>query len=146
MPSLEYFLVCRSASIDVHSNELTLSSVLEDVYLDDEGHGYISKAVAVGAWNLSGDDIRLDFQALLRVKVPGQEGEGSDFPVNLVKGRHRLRALISIEGIPIETPGELTFELLLNSKHAARHRVIVHEPGASASDPDNSFANKPPPS
>lgn len=138
MPSLEFFLVCRSVSIDVHTDEITLSGVLEDVELENDGFVLVSRAVAVGSWNVAPEDRDKDFQALLRIQRPG-DTEWADFPVNLSKGRHRFRALFAIENIPLDKPGDLLFELLLNAHHAAIHRVIVHKAGDRASQQDALF-------
>ena len=138
MPSLEYFLVCRSASVDVHSDEVTLSGVLEDIDLESDGQAVVPRAVAVGLWNLTGADGGTDFQALLRITRPG-EAKGSDFPVNLDKRRHRFRALFAILDIPLDKPGELVFEMLLNATHAATHRVMVHPHGERVGQQDSLF-------
>jgi hypothetical protein len=131
MPKLEYFLVCRAASVDFHSDEVTLSGVLEDIDLGDDGYAVVPQAVAVGLWNLTKADEHTDFQAVLRIIRPGEE-KGNHFPVNLVKGPHRIRAVFAIQGIPLEKPGDLVFELLLNTEHAAEHKVIVHESSDAA--------------
>ena len=131
MPALEYFVVCRSVSFDVDTDEVTLSNVVEDVHLDDDGTAVLPRVVAVSSWNVGDGDESRDYQTLLRITLPG-EAKGADFPVNLDKQRHRHRAIITIIGVPLTKSGELLFEVFLNAHREATHKVIVHPPGTRA--------------
>lgn len=128
MPSLEFFVVCRSVSRDLFTDDLTLSGILEDVVLDVGGTATLPTAVAVCAWNVGTEDVGQELQAIIKVTRPG-ESQGKSFPMNLTKGHNRYRALFAVDGIPLATPGELVFEVLLNAEHCASHRVFVHAPG-----------------
>ncbi len=138
MPTLEYFVVCRSVSTDLNTDEITLSNVIEDVYLQDREVIVLPRAVAVCSWNIEEGD-STDYQVLLRITVPGQLP--IPFAVNLEKGRFRHRAVIAVHGIPAGIPGIMTFEMLLNGRHEATHRVIVHPPGARILDTPTSTLN-----
>ncbi|HEY2910871.1 MAG TPA: hypothetical protein VGI99_11535 [Gemmataceae bacterium] len=127
-PNLEYFVVCRSVSFDVETDEITLSNVIEDVYLGSDGTAVLPRAVAISSWNIADGDRSKDFQTILTITLPGQS-EGMDFPTNFDEGRHRYRAICTVAEIPLSQPGELKFEILLNRKHAASHKVLVHPPG-----------------
>ena len=133
MARLEYFIVCRSASVDVDTDEITLSNVIEDLYLEAAGATVLPRIVAVSSWNVSQEDASQDFQTELRITLPGQS-EPVDFAMNLAKGRHRYRAIIGVVGIPLGQTGDLMFEILLNGRHGASHRVMVHPPGTRFED------------
>jgi hypothetical protein len=128
MLSVEYFVVCRSVSVDVHTDEITLAGVLEDVVLEEGDFAIIPRAVAVGVWNLDAQDMGVDHQAVLRVTRPG-DPDVADFRINLTKDRQRIRVLFAVFDIPLEQPGDLVFELRLNDSPSAHHRVYVHPPG-----------------
>lgn len=118
---------------DVDTDEVTLSNVIEDVYLDDEGSAFLPRVVAVSSWNVGDGEEPKDYQTLLRITLPG-ETKGADFPANLDKLRHRHRAIITITGIPLTKTGELLFEVFLNAHREATHKVIVHPPGTRAKE------------
>jgi len=123
MPQLEYFVVCRDVLANMQTDEITLSHVLEDVFPEAYPH-LIAKATAVSVWNINADDAKLDYQATLVVKVPGNADV--QFPMNLAKRRSRYRAMQSILDIPIDKPGDIIFEVLLNGVHQASHTVRMH--------------------
>lgn len=140
MPDLEYFLVCRSVAIDVDTDEWTFGGVLEDI-IPDEFPYFLDKVVAISTWRVSGPEKELDFQAVLRVFIPG-ETEGAEFPMNFARGESRYRALQYVVGIPLERPGTLIFEVLLNGIHAASHHVEIHPAiGVEASEAPESAPN-----
>jgi hypothetical protein len=125
MVELEYFLVCRSIAVDIDSDDLTLCNVLEDVfplYIPD----FIDNVAAVSSWRFSADE-RKDYQAILKVTLPG-EGEPAEFPMNFAEDRSRYRAIQTIRSVPIEAPGQLIFEVFLNGHRAATHHVTIHPP------------------
>ena len=49
--------------------------------------------------------------------------------MNLSHLAHRCRAIQGILDIPIDGPGDITFEVLLNGEHAATHTVKIHPAG-----------------
>lgn len=126
MPSLEYFLVCRAVQLDINTNEISLVSVLEDISPDSFPH-VIPKAIAVSLWNFQIDEATTDFQAILVVKVPGQPDVR--FPMNFTHGIRRYRTIQGVLDIPIQAPGDIQFEVLLNGIHAATHTVRIHPVG-----------------
>jgi hypothetical protein len=126
MADLEYFIVCRSVSIDVETDELTFGNVIEDLS-PDIFPTELPRAVAVSAWRISAEESADEFQVILRVLRPGEQPEeAADFPMNLATGRIRYRAMESILEIPLEQSGDLKFEVLLNGQHAATHIVTIH--------------------
>jgi hypothetical protein len=128
-------------SFDVDTDEATLSGIIEDIYLNEGGTATLPRAVSVSTWHVSEGDDAKDNQIQLRIIRPG-ESEGITFPTNLDVGRNRYRAIAIVLEIPLDQPGILTFELLLNANHTAYHRVTVHPPGARAKE---GIDLKPPP-
>jgi hypothetical protein len=125
MARLEYFIVCATTSIDVQTNSISLFNVLDDVFLDDNA-GLLPSLEAVCLWHLDPEDEGVDYQAKLRITLP--DGTGSDFRMNLARAprRNRLRAIQGIRMIPLEGPGEIRLEILLNDQHEASHTISVH--------------------
>jgi hypothetical protein len=127
MPELEYFIVSRSVSRDVLTDELSFLGVLEDV----TPHHFptvLPKIIAVSVWRLADGEGTEDFQAILRVSRPEESPQdATDFAMNLEKGRTRYRAFQAIFEIPLDRSGNLVFEVLLNAKHAALHIVTIHD-------------------
>ncbi len=142
MPTLEFFLVCRSITRDLFTDEITLSGVLEDVVLEADGTTVLPTAVAVVAWNVETKEGSEDLQAVLRITLPG-DSHGKSFPMNLLKGHNRYRAIFAISSIPLGVTGELLFEVLLNAERCASHRVFVHPHGSPPAPPP--FPDETPP-
>jgi hypothetical protein len=126
MPTLEYFLVCESVSIDRNTNQLSVFSILEDVWGSLPYH--LSRLFAVSAWNIRPEERGKDYQVSLRIHCPGGEvlEDSEDFAVNFVAESCRHRLLQDIRGLEVKQPGELKFEVLLNGQHQATHTVTVH--------------------
>lgn len=129
MPSLEYFLVCRSVQKDIRTDDLSFINVLEDVSPETFPHT-IPRAMAVSLWNFEPGDEDLDYQASLTIKVPNMPD--ANFPLNLARDRYRCRTIQGILGIPVETAGEVVFEVSLNGVHSASHTIRIHPPGSRA--------------
>ena len=49
--------------------------------------------------------------------------------MRLSKRSRSYRTIREILGIPLEEPGPLLFQVLLNGKTVATHTVTIHEPG-----------------
>jgi hypothetical protein len=124
MAELEYFLVCRSVASDIENNELSFHGVLEDFY-PIALPTVIPRIVAISAWRADADEAKLDLQAILRVFLPS-ETEGVDFAMNLAPGRMRHRALQALYDVPVDIPGDLRCEVMLNGKHQATHIITIH--------------------
>lgn len=127
MPKLEYFLVCRAVLQDMDTDEISLVNVLDDIS-PESFPSSIPKAIAVSLWHFRPGELVEDFQVSLVVKVPKQ----NDFsvPLNFAISRNRSTAFQSVLDIPVEGPGDIEFELLLNGKHQASHVITIHPAGA----------------
>ncbi len=136
MPKLEFFIVCESVSIDVESGKISLFNVIEDIFTDALPD-YVN-INAVGLWNVEPEDAGKDYQASLRITPPGL-AEGPVFPMNLTRGRLRYRAVFAVRNIPLNQPGRLVVEAMMNGEHVASHTVIVHPAGALVSDEEGPY-------
>ncbi len=137
MAKLEYFLICESMSTDRETNRVSLFNVLEDLQVfatesAEQRQLPVTHLVAVACWNREPGDEDQDFQMTLRIHAPGQDPK--DFSLNFKMERPRHRLSLRLQGLPKLEPGELKFELLLNSKHVAWHTVNVFPPSKHSSD------------
>jgi hypothetical protein len=110
----------------VATDEISLVNVLEDIS-PDAFPTVIPKAVAVSLWNFQAGEEEQDYQATLVVKVPNNPDVR--FAMNFTKGRRRCRAVQGVLEIPLEGPGNIEFEVMLNGIHEASHTVTVHSVG-----------------
>jgi hypothetical protein len=140
MPDLEYFVVCRSASVDLDTDELTLSNVLSDVF-PEFIPTYLEKAVAVSCWRFQSEDVGTDYQASLRIELP-QGGVSDPFPMNLSEHRSSILAMQTVVFIPLDKPGTIIFRVSLNGVEAATHHVTIHpqsdEPATDSGEKESS--------
>jgi hypothetical protein len=122
MARLEFFVVSEGVSVDQLTNQLSLFSVLEEVRSPDFPF-VLPSAAAVSLWmKEAGDDDR-DFQCLLRVTLT--DGSQREFTSNFRFSARRHRVILKIQGFPLNEPGVLRFEMLLNGEYAASHEVDV---------------------
>ena len=102
---------------------MSFINVLEDIS-PDSFPCVIPRAFGISLWNFEPEEENLDYQANLVVKVPGKSNV--NFPMNLSRGSHRCRAIQGVLEIPVDAPGVVEFEVLLNGAHGASHKVRVH--------------------
>jgi hypothetical protein len=122
MARLELFVVSEGVSLDQLTNQLSLFSVLEEVRSPDFPF-VLPSAAAVSLWmKEAGDDDR-DFQCMLRVTLT--DGSQREFTSNFRFRARRHRVILKIQGFPLNEPGMLRFEVLLNGEYAASHEVDV---------------------
>jgi len=122
MARMEFFLVSEELSVDQQTNRLSLFNVLEQIASPNFPLVLLT-AVAVSLWVADpGDDIN-DFQCTLRVIPPN--GEPRDFPSNFRFRSNRHRVIQRLQGFPINEPGVLRFEVLLNGVYQASHEIDV---------------------
>jgi len=113
----------------VNTNEISFINVLEDI--TPEAFPYvIPRAIAVSLWNFQQGEEKQDYQAILVAKIPGRPDVA--FPMNFSFGVHRCRAIQGVLEIPVDAPGDVTFEVRLNGEHAASHTVKIHPPEVRA--------------
>ncbi|HLN28339.1 MAG TPA: hypothetical protein VK395_11415 [Gemmataceae bacterium] len=136
MPQLEYFLVAESVSVDQSTNRLSVFNILEEVHLQrvpvPEGMTLpahadgIPQLTAVSSWNMTDQDRGNRFQVELRLVAPGLQDPIRFVPLAFTAERDRQRTLQVIVGCPVGTPpGELLFQLYLNDKYQASHRITA---------------------
>lgn len=122
MARLEFFIVSEDMSIDQFTNRLSLFNILEELAIPALPF-VLPSAIAVSLWMMEAGDDELDFQCLLRVTMPNDTQ--LEFTTNFKTSSRRHRVIQTIQGVTLNNPGVLRFEVLLNGKHAASHEVDV---------------------
>ncbi|MEW6659609.1 MAG: hypothetical protein AB1424_13190 [Thermodesulfobacteriota bacterium] len=121
MARMEFFIVCEDLSIDQQTNRMSLFNVIEQMMAPNFPLIYSGSAISL--WVSEPGDDELDFQCTLRVVFP--DGSHRDFPSNFRFRSRRHRVIHRLEGIPINEPGTLRFEVQLNGQYQASHEVDV---------------------
>lgn len=122
MARLEFFVVSEGLSVDKFTNQLSLFNILEEV-ASDNFPSVLPYFVAVSMWMMEAGDGERDFQCMLRVTMPNLAP--TEFTTNFKFISRRHRVLQRIQGLPLNEPGVLRFEVLLNGEHAATHEVDI---------------------
>jgi hypothetical protein len=122
MARLELFVVSEGVSVDQFTNQLSLFSVLEEVTPPDFPF-VLPSAAAISLWMKEAGDDERDFQCLLRLTLP--DGNRREFTSNFRFRARRHRVIQRIQGLPLNEPGVLRFEVLLNGEYKESHEVDV---------------------
>lgn len=132
MPSIEYFVVAEDYSIDQVTNRMSIFCVLEELHA--QALPVLIDVSAITAWRIAENELGSDHQAILRVHRPGSAP--FDWRANFCPRQSRHRITQRIQGIPVETPGQIRFEMLINGQHAADHVVdVTIEGGGTGAEP-----------
>lgn len=132
MAHMEFFVVSEELSVDQQTNRLSLFNVLEQI----AGPNFplvLLSAAAISLWVADAGDDGRDFQCMLRIILPN--GRQHEFTSNFRFGARRHRVIQRLQGFPIDEPGVLRFEVLLNGEHQASHEVDVLRIDASGLPP-----------
>ncbi len=124
MPRLEFFVVALAASVDQFSNRVSVFEIIESLS-PRQFPAYISRLVAVSSWDMNESDRGQDFQVTLLVKRPKVASPERAFNVNFTAEGEGQNSFHKLAGIPLEGEGLLEFELRLDGKHIASHRVVI---------------------
>lgn len=122
MPSLEYFVVAESMSVDQATNQVSVFNILEDVRTSSLPV-VVPQLVCVCTVNLGANDMGQDHQVVLRVRTPS--GAPREFSARFRASHRRQRIFTRLLGMPIETIGELLFDISIDGAHLATHTVYV---------------------
>lgn len=122
MPSLEYFVVAESMSVDQASNQVSVFNIIEEVRTATLPV-VLPQVVCVCTLNLGALDLGQDHHAVLRVRTPS--GAPREFAADFRATNRRQRVFTRLLGMPLETIGELRFELEIDGVHLATHTVFV---------------------
>jgi len=122
MARLEFFVVSEGVTVDKFTNQLSLFNILEGVASNNFPF-VLPYFVAVSMWMMEDGDGERDFQVMLRVTMPNLAPQEFTTNFKFISRRHRV--LQRIQGLPLNEPGVLRFEVLLNGQHAASHEVDV---------------------
>lgn len=128
MAHMEFFVVSEDLSVDQQTNRLSLFNVLEQI----SGTNFplvLKSFAAITLWVKEAADEDRDFQCMLRIIMPN--GRQHNFTSNFKFVARRHRVVQRFEGFPIDEPGILRFEVLLNGEPKASHEVEVSRIDAS---------------
>ena len=122
MPSLEYFVVAESASVDQLSNRVSVYNIYDEIVVP-RFPMQIGQFVSVCSWNASEEDKGQDFQVGVKLRMP--DGDLGPFNSNFIMKAKRHRSILTLPTIPISRAGTIVFEILLNGEHKASHTIDV---------------------
>lgn len=122
MAHMEFFIVSEEISVDQQTNRLSLFNILEQIAGPNFPLALFS-VTAVSLWVTEPGDEERDFQCTLRIIPPG--GEHRNLTSNFRFRSRRHRVIQRLQGFPINEPGVLRFEVLLNGEYQASHEVDV---------------------
>jgi hypothetical protein len=123
MPRLEYFIAAESVSIDQDTNRTHILNVLEEIVCAGLPTVYPGCAVIAG-WICTAEDVG-QWEATIRISVPGQDTHEGSLKFEVAEGTKRHRTIMRFAGVPLAAEGELKFQLLLNGEHKATHSTDV---------------------
>ena len=126
MARLEFFVVSKSVAVDQATNFASVLEILE-VIQTAQFPAMIPECVAISLWRVEPGDQDRDHQLVLRITSPG--GTTNEIRSNFRLTAPRHRVLQRIQGLPVETDGQIRFELILNGQHSAEHVVDVQRGG-----------------
>lgn len=122
MAKLEYFVVSQSVAVDQQTNRTSIFNVLETISAPKFPVN-MDEATATALWRREPGDDGKDFQVLVRVSGALVKPLESAANFRMEQSRHRI--VVTILGLPIASPGDVKFELLLNGQHVAEHILTV---------------------
>jgi hypothetical protein len=126
MARLEFFVISEGVSVDKFTNRLSLFNILEEV-ANKVFPFQLPHFLAVSMWVMEAGDGERDFQCMLRITMPNMPPKEFTTNFRFISRRHRV--IQGIQGLPLNEPGMVQFEVLLNGEHAATHEVdVVREP------------------
>jgi hypothetical protein len=134
MARLEYFVVAQGAAVDSSSNSLSLWNIL-DAVTPKQFPAAICTASAVTSLILAKDEAGKDMQLLLRVTRPLMP-KPDEFTLNFTAESQFNRLIQRLTLVPLEAPGEILFEAILNGHHLASHTIFVGAADANAPESD----------
>ena len=124
MPTLEYFVVAESVSVDQTRNTMSVFHILEEIQAPVFPI-VIPMLAAVAHWNAEDGDMECDFQASVLITFP--DGQSKEFNQNFRMTRPRLRTIANFIWLQIPQPGTMTIEVRLNGKHEAFHTIDIRK-------------------
>ncbi len=137
MPTLEFFVVAESFSIDRQSNRLSIFNIVETLAAE-EFPVVLPSMVVITCLNLTDDELGEDFQVLLNVRSGGGDSPlGGPFPTNFKARSRRHRIIQSFQGVPFNDPGDIMFKQSLNGQHLATHLLEVKRSGPETTSPSS---------
>jgi hypothetical protein len=124
MPTLEYFLIAESCSVDAERNSLSIFHVMNDVRVD-QFPAFIPELVVVSAWVHNPEELerRTESQIRIEFRMPGQPPVS--FRGNLTAEARFQNVNLTFREVPIPAAGDTIVDVLLNEVHQATHTIAV---------------------
>ena len=123
MPSLEYFLVADSVSVDQFTNTVSVFHVIEQIRAP-KFPVHIPRFACVSSLNIEEEGFGKDYQLTVNIKNPsGKYGEPNR--INFTAEKRRQRFIAHLVNFKIDGPGQLLFELLLNEDRIVSHTIDI---------------------
>lgn len=129
MPSLEYFLLAESASVDRGTGLVSIFNVLNEFVVEEETPPFVlPKLVAISGWLSTPDEIsrRTESHIKLEFKLPGQDDRVT-FRGNLQSVTRHQHFNFGFREIPLPSTGDLVAYLYLDDNQVATHTVTVRK-------------------
>ena len=120
MPSLEYFIVGESVSIDQMTNRVSIFHVLEEIHASTFPV-VIPQLTAVAHWNMLDGEIGNDYQ--VQIVAFADDESPTIFSQNFKATHPRQRTMLVFVGLKIQKEGRHRIELKLDGKHQAFHEI-----------------------
>lgn len=144
MRQLEYFVVCKSVSLDAMSQEISLFHVTHFLACSVMPT-VVPSLCAVASWikddklmESTDDAATVESHVKLNVISPGGEPVNT-FRRTLKSPNRREQSVFRVMNIPIPQEGDLVFELIVDDQTVAHHIVSIMQkrPGIKMSELSN---------
>ena len=125
MPRLEYFLVSESSTIDNESGAFSVFNVMNEAKFENFP-AVLPKLALVACWIPTPDEIGSgdEFQVTFNFRLPDSAQSGQIRSSFQAESRFQ-HLIMNVVGIPVERPGEIVIDLLLNDQKQASHTIFV---------------------
>jgi hypothetical protein len=125
MPRLEYFLVSESSTIDNETGALSVFNIVNEATFE-KFPTVLPKLVLVTCWIPTAEEIRNkdEFQVTFTFSFPDAPNHGQIRSSFQAEARFQ-HLIMNVVGVPVERPGEIVIDLLLNEQKTASHTIFV---------------------
>ena len=131
MPRLEYFLVSESSSVDNETGALSVFNVVNEAKFDGFPTA-LTKVALVTCWIPTPEEIAAgdEFQVTFKFSLPDSARNNAIRSGFQAESRFQ-HLIVNVAGIPVDRPGEIVIDVLLNDQKQASHTIFVPVPDAA---------------
>jgi hypothetical protein len=125
MPRLEYFLVSEGSTVDSETGALSVFNVMNEARFENFP-AVLPKLFLVTCWLPTQDEIRNgdEFQVTFNFSLPDPAKNGQIRSGFQAESRFQ-HLIMNVAGIPVDRPGEIVIDVLLNDQKQASHTIFV---------------------